>query len=188
MLKGKLMNKELEKRIEERAEITTLKGEIWSTGLYLKTVYKISNLGRVAYHKNGKFYLRKLDIRSNGYYFVSFTCNGKLKSHTVHRLVAMHFIDNPLNLPCVNHRNHDRLDNRADNLEWTTYSENVKDSIKDGARQPKITKREADFIRFLRDKYPHLIQRKWHLTGKLIKFYGMSGTNIQAIYNGRIWK
>ena len=50
--------------------------------------------------------------------------NGKGRTEKVHRLVAIAFIDNPDNLPEVNHINHQRDDNRVENLEWVTHKEN----------------------------------------------------------------
>lgn len=50
--------------------------------------------------------------------------NGKRKGELIHRLVALHFIDNPENKPEVNHINHIRDDNRVENLEWVTKGEN----------------------------------------------------------------
>ena len=50
--------------------------------------------------------------------------NGKVRTEKVHRLVAIAFIDNPNNLPEVNHINHIRDDNRVENLEWVDHKEN----------------------------------------------------------------
>lgn len=48
----------------------------------------------------------------------------KRKDLYIHRLVAQYFIPNPLNKPQINHKNCDRSDNRVENLEWCTSSEN----------------------------------------------------------------
>jgi hypothetical protein len=48
------------------------------------------------------------------------------KYHSIHRLVAQSFIENPNNLPEVNHKNFDKIDNRVENLEWCTHRYNIK--------------------------------------------------------------
>ena len=68
----------------------------------------------------------------------------KAKYHTVHRLLAEHFIPNPLNLPLVNHINGDKSDSRIDNLEWVTASYNVKDGFNRGRIHPQQGKRHVD--------------------------------------------
>ena len=54
----------------------------------------------------------------NGYLRVGLTVDKKLKFFRVHRLIAMAYIPNPENLPCVNHKDCNKLNNKIDNLEW----------------------------------------------------------------------
>lgn len=58
--------------------------------------------------------------------------NGLIKKKRVHRLVAEAFIPNPNNFNIVGHKNNIKIDNRVDNLYWTTDSENTKKSFNDG--------------------------------------------------------
>lgn len=83
----------------------------------------VSNLGRVKSVLNGKDKILQL-LRDNHYFFVRLRKNGSAKCLRVHRLVACAFVDNPNNYPVVNHINWDKHDNRAENLEWCTYSYN----------------------------------------------------------------
>lgn len=72
-------------------------------------------------------------VYPNGYRFVVLTDDNRKESrHLVHRLVAMAFIPNPLNLPCVNHIDGNKLNNSVENLEWCTHLENVRHAIKTG--------------------------------------------------------
>lgn len=64
----------------------------------------------------------------SGYLGVSFCRLGTKMFVSVHRVVAKAFIPNPQNKPCVNHINGIKNDNRVENLEWCTYSENEKHS------------------------------------------------------------
>ena len=66
----------------------------------------------------------KQSLHTKGYKTVCLTKDGKSKTHFVHRIVAEAFIDNPDNLPMVNHKDEDKTNNFAENLEWCTASYN----------------------------------------------------------------
>lgn len=65
----------------------------------------------------------------NGYVSVRLCVGGKSKLHLVHRLVAESFLSNPEALPCVNHLDGNKCNNHANNLEWVSYSDNMKHSF-----------------------------------------------------------
>lgn len=102
--------------------------EVWKDVVGYEGYYEVSNLGRVrslghdAWHK-GKILKPSFDGKRN-YLFVGLHKNGKATQRNVHRLVAETFIQNPDNLPCVNHINEVKADNRAINLEWCTVEYN----------------------------------------------------------------
>lgn len=104
--------------------------EIWRDIPGYEGNYQVSNLGnikRLAGH-NGRYsqseHLLKTTIGKNGYLHVTLTQNSKCKCFAVHKIVALVFVQNPQNCHCVNHKNENKADNRADNLEWCTHFEN----------------------------------------------------------------
>lgn len=58
------------------------------------------------------------------------------KTYRVNRIIAITFLENPNNLPCVGHRDNDRTNNRVDNLYWCTHKENTQQCIRDGRFKP----------------------------------------------------
>lgn len=98
--------------------------EIWKNINGYNRKYKISNTGKVVSLKENK--KRELKLHDNGYgYLCVILClNGKNKNHKVHRLVAETFLPNPNNFPCINHKDENKHNNNANNLEWCTYSYN----------------------------------------------------------------
>lgn len=114
-----------------------------------KGIYQVSNLGNIksvarSYtNSKGKTYnikerILKLTI-SNGYYSVTLNNKGK-KRFTVHRLVALAFIENPSNKDEVNHIDGNKLNNCYKNLEWCTKSENTLHAYRTGLMTPNNTK------------------------------------------------
>lgn len=93
--------------------------EIWKPIIGYEGLFEVSNLGRV---KNSRFNkLKKARIRS-GYYSVTLFKNGKLKSVSVHRIMAESFLADKKE--CVNHIDGNKLNNNLNNLEWVSYREN----------------------------------------------------------------
>ncbi len=85
-------------------------------------LYLISSRGRLKNVKRGKIHAVCLD--SDGYPHYLLCNNGTRKAITAHRLVALAFLENPSNLPCVNHKDEDKTNNSVDNLEWCTVKYN----------------------------------------------------------------
>ena len=93
--------------------------EIWKDKKDYEGHYQVSNFGRVKSIKFGKEIILKQHINiKGGYYYVCLLKNGKHKNYYVHRLVAQAFIDNPNNLPEVNHKDECKTNNVVSNLEW----------------------------------------------------------------------
>ena len=83
---------------------------------------EVSSFGRV---RSVKGYCYKSNPGNSGYLLVQFYVNGKHVTKNVHRLVAEAFITNPNNLPDVNHKDSDKTNNNANNLEWVTHLYNI---------------------------------------------------------------
>ena len=110
--------------------------EIWKDIPEYEGLYQASNLGNIRVLdrvvnsgiKNNKTVIRKgqlLKQRVNqGYYEVALSKNCKKRFLKVHRLVALTFIPNLDNLPLINHKDENKLNNCVDNLEWCTAKYN----------------------------------------------------------------
>jgi hypothetical protein len=106
--------------------------EVWKNIEGYKDYY-VSNMGRVKSTKNGNKKIIKQKADSLGKYLLVSLCkDGFVKSCLVHRLVAKAFLKNKNKFPQVNHKDLNKKNNRVDNLEWVTASENSKHAYKNG--------------------------------------------------------
>lgn len=112
-------------------------------------LYLISDTGDIVGLKRG---IQHPSTTKDGYLRTALCKNGIMKSFYVHRLVADNFIDNPQNLPAVNHKDENKKNNAVDNLEWceidynNVYGTRVARAAKSrtGKRMVSIIQRDAD--------------------------------------------
>ena len=99
---------------------------------------KVSNMGNVISHKRGAGYPLKVVHSNSGYQQVA-AGSGSNNKQYVHRMVADTWIDNPNHCEQVNHINGDKTDNRVENLEWVTPSQNIRHAFRTGLNKAKGT-------------------------------------------------
>ena len=99
--------------------------EIWCPIKGFEGLYEVSDQGRVKSIGYGDDRILKPQRIKTGYLLVGLRKNREQKWYLVHRLVAQAFIQNPDNLPEVNHRDEDKENNSVQNLEWCDRKYNV---------------------------------------------------------------
>ena len=162
--------------------------EIWKWVLGFKGLYKISNKGRVLrYYKTAKPRLIKI---SKGTYLFFKACDKNTRLHcNIHRILALTFIDNPENFPCVNHIDGNKHNNSLDNLEWCTHKQNTVHaynekliSIPIGEKRfnSKLKRNQVLEIKKLIKNGVRVVD--------IAKTYGVARTTISCIKHGRNWK
>lgn len=107
--------------------------EIWKDIRGYEGLYQVSNMGRI----KGKNKVLHLNTNTCGYKHVTLSKGNVKKTALVHRLVASAFIDNPLNKPQINHRDGNKNNNTAINLEWETQADNNRHAVKTNLRKTK---------------------------------------------------
>ena len=172
--------------------------EQWRTAVYdgevYEELYKVSNLGKILslnYRNTGKPDLMTPRKRKDGYSQVGLRKNGKTKKCYVHRLIAETFLENPDNLPEVNHKDEDKtnnfvflnedgtVDEEKSNLEWKSH----KDNINHGTRNERASK--ALSKRVLQLSLSGDLIREWPSTQECGR-NGFSQGNVWACCNGKL--
>jgi len=146
--------------------------------------------------EDGKFYSiftgkeRKLQKIARYLYLNTGTGkDGKEKIERAHRIIAMLYVPNPLNKPHVNHKDGNKYNNHANNLEWCTLQENHLHAYKSGIRKAK-TGEQCSYAKFTKDQV--LLIRKLYSTGTTVtdlsKKFKRPLSTISAIIHKRSWK
>ena len=152
--------------------------------------YEVSNLGHIRsvdfLCTNGNVYRgREISTRrskNNGYLLVNLSWRSKKMTFSVHRLVANAFIDNPANLPQINHINEDKTDNRVENLEWCTNSYNCKYGNRNATM---IQQRRKPVSQFLDDG---TFIKSYESLGEASRSTGIRASHICCVCKGYIRK
>ena len=150
-------------------------------------LYFLDDKGNVfSYPKKTRKDIRQIypSLQKTGYVAIDLCKDGKVKKYLLHRLMALAFLENPQAKPQVNHINGIKTDNRIQNLEWNTRSENQKHSIKIGLRtangeknsQSKLNEQEVLYIIKSKEK-----------GSMLAKKFNISHSTICDIRKGRSW-
>ena len=166
--------------------------EIWKDVQGYEADYMVSNLGRVCLTnlKRDILHILNLSLSESGYNHVSLRKNGKNKRFRVGRLAAITFVDTPENKPQVNHINGIKNDDRVENIEWCTPSENTIHAYKlglavsvKGVNKP-FHKLSEDDVRQIRKSFLIGKCKKIRLAEK----YNVSHPTIHRIISGEKWK
>lgn len=168
--------------------------EIWKDIEGYEGLYQVSNLGRVkscqkVVRSKGGFRRLQSKILSpqtnkkrNFYFFVRLQKNGKAKPFFVHRLVACAFIQNPKNLPQVNHKDGNKRNNLVENLEWCTASGNIQHAYSNGLITTQITHYRGVLAYRLNDKTFVGEYKSLHEAAKML---GLNVGHICSVLHGR---
>jgi len=168
--------------------------EVWKDITGYEGRYQVSNLGRVkslaktwtagqgARHSKADTFLKAFE-NGLGYFFITLSDNGKYPKYKVHRLVAQAFVPNPQNKPQVNHKDGNKANNNANNLEWTTRGENMKHAVENKLFPPhKKRKLTMEQVQAIREAAKKLTQ------AQLAFKYGIAQTGIHRIIKGETYK
>lgn len=106
-------------------------------------VYSVSDSGEVRNDRTGKILKQYID--KDGYYRVTLHMDKRRGWRGVARLVAEAFVPNPNNYPVVNHKDENKSNNSADNLEWCTASYNTNYGTRNSRCAEKMGKKVYQF-------------------------------------------
>ena len=159
--------------------------EIWKPVKNFENLYEVSNLGKVKTLRKNKL-LRPIYNKQNGYRYIRLY-NKSENFYYIHQLVAEAFCKKPNTTErlTVNHKNGRKLDNRANNLEWVTFSQNLKHAYDIKLKPlPKNTKRV--YCKELDKEFDSPYKAALYLTEKenISTYYRCVASNIRRVCKG----
>jgi hypothetical protein len=185
--------------------------EIWKDIPGYEGYYQVSNIGRIKGLERkvphptcgGEMTVHEkilsLQTTSTQVKQVSLSRNGNTKRPSVHRLVAAAFIPNPKKKPCINHKDGDRTNNKVNNLEWCTHSENTihayenglfPDDMNSGSKNGRSKLNEAQ-VKEIRTRFKKADKQTTFIKDiyqELMRDYGVSRSTIRRVIKGTHWQ
>ena len=175
--------------------------EIWKDVVGYEGLYQVSNMGRVrsldriesvgSHTRPRKGRILRQSLATNGYLFVRLCKNNHYTNKRINRLVAETFIPNSDSTLVVDHIDGNKLNNRLDNLEWCTQSENSVRAFEMGLRKSQKgeshgrVKLSDEDVKYIRMSYiPY--DKEFGCHG-LAKKYNVSPGHICSIIKGVYW-
>jgi len=177
--------------------------EVWKDINKYEGLYQISNLGRVKslgrFYNPGregtpsrylKEYIKDGAYDKKGYLRIGLSKNGVTETHKLHRLVAIHFIDNQNKYPQVNHKNGVKDDNKEENLEWVNNSINQKHAYRTGlnisrkGEKHAMSKLKNKDVKQIRTLYSSGMYNQTEIAIK----YDITQANVSEIVRNKTWQ
>lgn len=171
--------------------------EVWKWIEGYEGKYKISNFGRVKSYAsryvvnkgfvNQNGHILKSNDNGRGYKYVQLAGNGFRDRRYIHRLVAMNFLKESYKEGLeVNHKDGDKSNNKAENLEWVTSYENVQHAIKTGLFDQRGSKGRCTHLNDLQaTAIKRLYNNKLMTSGEIMKLFDVSRHTVLDISSGK---
>ena len=173
--------------------------EIWKSIPGYEGIYEVSSYGNVKSLDRKitnsigttRLYKGKILKKNNdryGYPVCKLWKNSKGKNHTIHRLVAITFIENDDDKLLVNHIDGNKTNNHISNLEWCTNSENDLHAYRLGLRSTRKGEK-SNFAKLTTKKVEKIkeLKRKGMTQRKISKLFHVSESTVSQIINGQRW-